>query len=107
MWDRFRELLAQFVRPLAALATAPRGLWYVIGAFVLESMAYFGVLTLMTTFFSTDLHWPDAYAAMTVSLFTMLVTLFMLGVGSFAESFGLRGAIAAARRTIVGVGVSF
>ena len=31
---------------------------------------------------------------MTVSLFTMLVTLFMLGVGSFAESFGLRRAIA-------------
>jgi hypothetical protein len=29
-------------------------------------------------------------------MFTMLVTLFMLGVGSFAESFGLRRAIAVA-----------
>ena len=96
MWTRFRELFSQFVRPLSELAGAPAGLWYVIGAFVVDSIAYFGILTLMTTFFSTDLHWPDAYATMTVSLFTMLVTLFMLGVGSFAESFGLRRAIATA-----------
>jgi MFS family permease len=96
MWTRFRELFGQFVRPLSALAGAPAGLWYVIGAFVVDSIAYFGILTLMTTFFGTDLHWPDAYATMTVSLFTMLVTLFMLGVGSFAESFGLRWAVAVA-----------
>ena len=31
-----------------------------------------------------------------MSIFTMLVTLFMLGAGSYAESFGLRRAILAA-----------
>jgi hypothetical protein len=35
----------------------------------------------------------DAWAGTTVSLFTMLVTLAMLGVGSVAETFGLRRAI--------------
>jgi MFS family permease len=68
----------------------PRGLWFVIGAFAVESAAYFGVLTLMTTYLTADLHWGDVPAGLTVSVFTMLVTLFMLGVGSFAEQFGLR-----------------
>jgi MFS family permease len=71
-------------------------LWYVIGAFFCDSIAYFGVLTLMTTYLSADFGWPDARAGITVSAFTMLVTLFMLGLGSFAESFGLRRAIAVA-----------
>ena len=84
----------RFLGPFTELAASPRGLWYVIGAFVVESTAYFGILTLMTIYFSQDLHWADAYAGLTVSMFTMLVTLFMLGVGSFAESFGLRRAIA-------------
>jgi dipeptide/tripeptide permease len=86
----------RFVEPLVELARSPRGLWYVMGAFVVESTAYFGVLTLMTTYLSTDLRWPDAFASLGVSVFTMFVTLFMLGVGSFAESFGLRRAIAVA-----------
>ena len=84
----------RFLKPFAELGAAPRGLWYVMGAFVVDSTAYFGILTLMTTYFSKDLHWADQYASITVSVFTMLVTLFMLGVGSFAESFGLRRAIA-------------
>jgi len=71
----------------------PRAFWFVVGAFVIESTAYFGVLTLMTIFLSGDLGWGDARAGITVSLFTMLVTLFMLGLGSYAESFGLRRAI--------------
>ena len=50
----------------------------------------------MTTFLSTDLGWGDKWAGVTVSVFTMLVTLLMLGAGSIAEGFGLRRAIIAA-----------
>ncbi|MGE0479961.1 MAG: MFS transporter [Phycisphaerae bacterium] len=64
--------------------------------FVVESSAYFGVLTLMAEFLSRDLGFGDAWAGPIVSTFTMLVTLFMLGVGSYAESFGLRRALLAA-----------
>jgi MFS family permease len=59
-------------------------------------MAYFGALTLMTTYLSSDLGWGDTKAGITVSVFTMIVTLLMLGVGSYAEGFGLKRAIAAA-----------
>ena len=85
--------MENFIGSFRDLLKLPRGFWFVIGAFVLESMAYFGVLTLMTTYLSSDLGWGDKYAGITVSVFTMIVTLFMLGIGSYAEGFGLRRAI--------------
>jgi len=85
-----------FIESFSALARLPRAFWFVIAAFVIDSAAYFGVLTLMTTYLSGDLAWGDARAGVAVSVFTMLVTLFMLGAGSYAESFGLRRAILSA-----------
>ncbi len=82
-----------FIQSFSELLRLPRAFWFVIGAFVIDCMAYFGVLTLMTTYLSTDLGWGDARAGIAVSVFTMLVTLFMLGAGSYAEGFGLRRAI--------------
>ena len=96
MTDPRESGLCGFFASFADLLRLPRAFWIVIGAFVLESSAYFGVLTLMTPYLSQDLGWSDAGAGIAVSIFTMLVTLFMLGAGSYAESFGLRRAILAA-----------
>jgi len=85
--------LRRFIYSFTDLLAMPRALWFVIGAFVLESMAYFGVLTVMSSYLSTDLMWGDVKAGITVSLFTMCITLFMLGAGSWAEGMGLRKAI--------------
>ena len=87
---------SKFVSSFSDLMRLPRAFWLVIGAFVIDAMAYFGVLTLMTTYLSSDLGWGDTKAGITVSIFTMIVTLLMLGVGSYAEGFGLRKAISAA-----------
>ena len=81
-----------FVSSFADLLRLPRAFWIIIGLFTLDNMAYFGMLTLMTTYLATDMGWGDAFAHPTVSMFTMMVTLFMLGAGSFAEGFGLRRA---------------
>lgn len=88
-----RDPVGEFLASFSELLRLPIGFWIVIFAFVIESMAYFGALTLMTEYFSADLGWPDPWTAPVVSVFTMLVTLFMLGAGSYAESFGLRRAI--------------
>ncbi|MCX8155826.1 MAG: MFS transporter [Verrucomicrobiae bacterium] len=88
-----RDALRDFWRSFTDLGVLPGALWIVIGVYVVESMAYFGVLTLMTHYLSNDLHWGDKAAGVAVSAFTMLVTLFMLGVGSWAEKQGLRRAI--------------
>jgi MFS family permease len=84
-----------FVDTFVQLGRLPGGFWYVIGAFVLDTTAYFGVLTLMTSYLNRDLGWSEAHASITVSIFTMLVTLCMLGIGSWAEGYGLRRAIIA------------
>jgi len=76
-----------FLSSFSDLARLPRALWFVIGAFVIDTAAYYGVLTLMTVFLHSDLGWSDQRSGVTVSVFTMLVTLFMLGVGSYAERF--------------------
>ena len=93
MTSTLQSAIDKAIRPFSDLTKAPCAIWYVIGAFVIDSVAYFGILTLMTTYLGHDLGWGDAYAGAAVSLFTMLVTLSMLGVGSVAESFGLRRAI--------------
>ncbi|MBI5382137.1 MAG: MFS transporter [Opitutae bacterium] len=85
--------LHAFLDRFSAMLRLPRALWFVIGAFVIESMAYFGILTLMTPYLAGDLQWGDVPAGVTVSAFTMAITLLMLGAGSYAEGFGLRRAI--------------
>ena len=85
----FRDLAAAF----AATRRLPRAAWLLIAAFVVDSMAYFGNLTLMSEYLSADIGWGDAHAGWGVSLFTMSATLFMLGAGSLAEGFGLRRAV--------------
>lgn len=95
--------LRHFFASFTDILKCPRALWFVIGVFVIDSAAYFGVLTLMTTYLSTDLGWGDQWSGVTVSIFTMLITLLMLGLGSIAEGFGLRRAIIAALvLTVVG-----
>ena len=86
-------LMERIVRPFSEMSKSPPAIWLVIGAFVIDSMAYFGILTLMTTYLGHDLGWGDTFAAVTVSMFTMSVTLAMLGIGSLAEKLGLRKAL--------------
>ena len=49
-------MFGQFLKPFSELRASPRGLWYITGAFVVESSAYFGILTLMTTWVRRGLH---------------------------------------------------
>lgn len=84
-----------FVRAFLDTLRLPAGFWIVVFVFAVEGMAYFGALTLMTSYLTRDLGWSTELASPVVSVFTMLVTLFMLGAASYAESFGLRRALLA------------
>jgi hypothetical protein len=54
-------------RPFSDFVKASVAIWWVIGAFVIDSIAYFGMLTLMTTYLGHDLGWGDAWAATAVT----------------------------------------
>lgn len=96
MSDTLTARIRDFTRSFTDVLHLPRAFWFMHFAFAAESMAYFGMLTLMVPYLSQDLGWGDAWASVCVSFFTGSVTLFMLGAGSYAESFGLRRAILAA-----------
>ena len=73
MTRRLQSAFSRAIRPFSDLTKAPRAIWYIIGAFVIDSTAYFGILTLMTTYLGHDLGWGDAYAAATVPKITIIM----------------------------------
>ena len=98
--------MKEFLEAFRALRHAPRGLWLVIWAFCVDAMAYFGVLTLMTTFLHEDLALSDFYSGLVVSGFTAAVTIFMLFAGPLVEKRGIRkGIIISLVLAIVGRGL--
>jgi MFS family permease len=82
--------MKEVIQAFRDLRHSPRGFWLAIFAFAVDAMAYFGVLTLMTTFMHDDVGLSDGFSSVTVSFFTGGVTLFMLGVGGAAEKLGIR-----------------
>lgn len=82
--------IRDFFHAFEDLFRLPVAFWIIIVAFMINSMAYFGMLTLMTTYLNQDIGLADRWASPVVSVFTAFVTLFMLGFGSLAERLGVR-----------------
>ncbi len=85
--------LRDFLSAFADLFRLPRAFWFIILVFMIDSIAYFGMLNLMTLYLPKDIGIPDQYASIIVSIFTMFVTAFMIGVGGIAEGLGVRRAL--------------
>lgn len=92
----FTKILEDLGVAWREMCSLPRAAWLLIAAFAVDGMAYFGTLTLMSDYLSSNMGWGDSYAGLGVSLFSMSVTLFMLGAGTVAEGFGLRRAVTVA-----------
>jgi MFS family permease len=89
--------LQEITQPFVDLIHAPRALWGVNFAYVLEGMAYFGVLGYLAIYFSdyvfqgvTD---PDVPAGLMVGVLTAGITLSMFFLGFVADKFGVRRAL--------------
>lgn len=73
------------------LLSLPAAFWIVNLIYMLDAMAYFGILTLMTAYLPTVLGVGDTGAGIIVSNFTGCVTFFtLLGIGSLVEKKGVR-----------------
>jgi MFS family permease len=89
--------LRQIVQPFIDLIRAPRALWGVNLAYVLEGTAYFGVLSYLAIYFA-DLVFqgvpdPDVPAGLMVGVLTAGITLSMFFLGFVADKFGVRRAL--------------
>ncbi len=89
--------LKQIIQPFIDLIHAPRALWGVNLAYVLEGTAYFGVLSYLALYFSdyvfTGVPTPDVPAGLMVGVLTAGITLSMFFLGFVADKFGVRNAL--------------
>lgn len=85
-----RARVGEFISSFRGLLESPWAFWAVIIYFTIDSMAYFGNVTLMEEYIHSDLGAGDVVATITMAIFTGLVSLFMLGVGELAERIGVR-----------------
>jgi len=95
--DAPKNPLKEIIQPFIDLIHAPRALWGVNLAYVLEGTAYFGVLSYLAMYFSDyvfrDVPNPDVPAGLMVGVLTAGITLSMFFLGFVADKFGVRRAL--------------
>jgi hypothetical protein len=92
--------LREIIQPFIDLAHAPRALWGVNLAYVLEGMVYFGMLGYLAIHFSDfifqGIEHADEHSHNNVMILTAGITIAMFFLGSVADKWGVRFALIAA-----------
>jgi len=73
-----------------AFIAAPRAMWGLYLPYLIEGIAYFGVLTLLMKYLSENVALGDIRAGIVVSLFTGGITFAMFFLGEMGDRLGLR-----------------
>ena len=85
--SKFKKFLNKF----SMMATAPRELWIVYGAYIMENLAYkVGAASVVTLWLSSDLGFSDKSAGAIVALWAAIMTLITVLVGSLTDALGIR-----------------
>ncbi len=80
-----------FLRRFAALRTAPRELWIILAAYVLENIAYgLGASSVLSLWMSSDLGFSDQKAGDMIVAYSSVVTIATVLVGSLTDAAGIR-----------------
>ena len=82
--------LGELGTTVRAFIWAPRALWGLYLPYLIEGIAYFGVLTLLMKYLSENVALGDIRAGIVVSLFTGGITFAMFFLGEMGDRFGLR-----------------
>src|SRR5512137_1096354 len=89
--------LKEITQPFVDVWRAPRALWGVNLGYMLEGLAYFGVLGYLTIYFSQQVFAgvlnPDTYAHNMVAVLTGGITIAMLFLGFVPDKVGVRRAL--------------
>jgi MFS family permease len=87
----------EIVQPFVDVWHAPRALWGVNLGYMLEGLAYFGVLGYLAIYFSQEVfagvQHPDTYAHNMVAVLTGGITIAMLFLGFVPDKWGVRRAL--------------
>jgi MFS family permease len=84
------EEKSSFIDKFLVLKSAPRELWVIYLAKLLEILSYGLMMSTVTLWLSADLGLTDAGAGDVVALWSTLITLTTLAVGSLVDAIGIR-----------------
>ena len=80
-----------FLQKFLCLRTAPRELWIIYFAYILENLAYkAGAASVLTLWLSDDLGFDDVKAGAMVAGWSAIMTLITVFVGSLTDALGIR-----------------
>lgn len=95
--DAPKNPLREIVQPFIDLVHAPRALWGINVGYLLEGLAYFGVLTYLAMYFSDFVFQgvkdPNTWSHNMVMVLTAGITLAMFFLGFVGDKFGVRRAL--------------
>lgn len=82
---------AFFVEKFTCLRAAPRELWIVYGAYIMENLAYkVGAASVLSLWLSSDLGYSDRHAGDLIATWSAIMTLITVLVGSLTDALGIR-----------------
>jgi MFS family permease len=82
---------AAFFKKFTVLRSAPRELWIIYGAYILENLAYkCGAASVLTLWLSYDLGFTDVKAGTWIAIWSAIMTLITVLVGSLTDAMGIR-----------------
>ena len=85
--------IREIIQPFIDLVHAPRALWGINLAYVIEGMVYFGMLSYLAMYFNQYVGLDDVSAGLMVGVLTWGITLAMFFLGGRADKWGVRKAI--------------
>ena len=94
--------LREITQPFIDLVHAPRALWGINLAYVIEGTVYFGMLNYLHMYFNEYAHLNDTWANRMVGVLTAGITLSMFFLGFVADKWGVRVAIISAFTMMLG-----
>ncbi len=85
--SKFEDFLQKFL----VLRTAPRELWIIFGAYIMENLAYkVGAASVLSLWLSSDLGFSDVKAGGMIATWSAIMTLITVFVGSLTDAIGIR-----------------
>lgn len=81
----------KFLKQFTVLFSAPRELWIIYIAYILENLAYkVGAASVLVLWLSSDLGFNDVRAGAMIATWSMVITLITVVIGSLTDALGIR-----------------
>jgi MFS family permease len=81
----------RFLQKFTVLRSAPRELWIIYLAYILENLAYkVGAASVLTLWLSSDLGFGDVQAGAMIATWSAIMTLVTVMIGSLTDALGVR-----------------